>query len=273
MQPSPEQIVKAKLYTATALIREGNKDAARAVLLTLPNDVNAKNLLQQLGLPQTQPKIQKIFFLRWGLFVAGLVAVSIISSTLAYQQGQHVASITPTAPSTLVAIKTKSPTNQEAPTDAAVTKVASQYGKWELESDTSTIDGTITTYIYVKATKEVQGSFVSQTPALVLRCDNKDFNVYVNTGTQIQETSMGSKEAEIRYRIGNNNVLSITAPVATSGDAIFFNNPITFAKRLIGSDSLAFEFSPYNTIPQDTSFDLRGIELAVKPVFEACLIR
>ena len=57
---------------------------------------------------------------------------------------------------------------------------------------------------------------------------------------------------------------------STDGEALFFGQSIGLIKKMIGHATLLFEFVPFNSSPAMTTFDLRGLAEAVKPLREAC---
>lgn len=80
----------------------------------------------------------------------------------------------------------------------------------------------------------------------------------------------GTDGATIRFRIDKKPAFKLRAGKSTDGEALFIPSAIDQLKKLMGGSILLFEFTPFNSSPQMTTFDINGINDAIKPVREAC---
>lgn len=80
----------------------------------------------------------------------------------------------------------------------------------------------------------------------------------------------GIDESTITLRIDKAPAFKLRAGKSTDGEALFLPAAVTQLKKLMGGSTLLFEFVPFNSSPQMTTFQIAGLGEAIKPVREAC---
>jgi type VI secretion system protein VasI len=57
---------------------------------------------------------------------------------------------------------------------------------------------------------------------------------------------------------------------STDGEALFFPDAEAVIFRMMRHQTMLFRFTPFNSSPQETSFNLRGLGSVIKPLEKAC---
>jgi hypothetical protein len=134
--------------------------------------------------------------------------------------------------------------------------------RWKHSETISKMDGSKTAYWYREAEGEVTGWLSSTTPLLYVECGKK-IDVYFNAEMQ-SSVENGDKIHTVRIRYDD------AAPVkqywrdSLDGRALFAPNGLPIAKKLLTSNSFAFEFTPFNASNiQVATFDVRGLKEAI----------
>jgi type VI secretion system protein VasI len=142
-------------------------------------------------------------------------------------------------------------------------------GKWETTTETSSMDDSQTVVLKLAAESFIQGWLDKFLPVLIIRCKEHKIEVYIHIGTQ-SEVEYGSDLSTVRVRLDANPALTIKMSHSTDGNALFFPEPEKMVSTLNGRETMLFEFTPFNAPPDETSFNLRGISEAIKPLRDAC---
>lgn len=150
---------------------------------------------------------------------------------------------------------------------ATVTKPT---GKWDLRTAQSSMDDSKTVHATLQASNSIEGwPRKTVKPTLFIRCKERKTEVFVQTDMPANPELGKFQQHTVQLRLDKKPATSVTADAATSNDALFLGGA-AMAKRFLGHTTLVFRFTPYNSPPQDATFDLTGIGEAVKPVKEAC---
>lgn len=144
-------------------------------------------------------------------------------------------------------------------------------GKWIIATETSPVDDSQTVVLKLNAEKQVQGWLDKFLPTLIIRCKERKIEVYVYTGTQ-SEVESDIDYSTVRVRFDKEQAMTLQLSHSTDGTALFF--PLISLQNIVdtfhGHNSMLFEFTPFNAPPANTTFDLRGIDEAIKPLAKAC---
>lgn len=134
--------------------------------------------------------------------------------------------------------------------------------KWRYDETVSQMDHSKTLSWYLEADNEVQGWLQKTTPTLWVQCGKK-IEVYVDTGLQSTvEGTAGRHTVRIKYDDGA--PLKDTWHESQDGKALFAPNGSPIAKKLLGSSSFAFEFTPFNAADKQVAlFDVKGFKEAI----------
>ncbi|NLF01660.1 MAG: DUF4352 domain-containing protein [Anaerolineales bacterium] len=153
---------------------------------------------------------------------------------------------------------------------SAVSATAAPTGKWHVQYGQSPFDDSRTVVLTLRAEEEVQGWLTSDTPVLVLRCQEHEVDAYIDVGTQ-QDVEYGETDVStVRVRFDHGTAQTLKMGQSTDGEALFFRNPASIIDVMTHHDQMVFGFTPFNAPPAQTYFDLRGLADAIKPLREVC---
>ncbi|WP_292978866.1 type VI secretion system-associated protein TagO [Nitrosomonas sp.] len=142
--------------------------------------------------------------------------------------------------------------------------------KWHVNKETSRIDDSTNVIVSLDSDTPISGWLGKTfTPSLVLRCKENKTELYIVTGMSPQ-VEYGTDGATITLRFDKEKATKYHTSKSTDGEALFFGQSIGVIKKMLGHTTLLFQFIPFNSSPAMTTFDLRGIQEAVKPLRETC---
>lgn len=146
----------------------------------------------------------------------------------------------------------------------------SSASKWMITKKTSPVDDSINVTAMLDAEGSISGwPGKTETPTLVIRCKEKRTEAYLITGMH-PDVERGHDGASVTIRFDKEKAERKSLGKSTDGEALFFGKGVEFIQKALKHSSMLFEFTPYNSSPTRTTFDLSGIDDAVKPVKEAC---
>ncbi len=193
---------------------------------------------------------------------------STVVVTATYAAAETSAASAQVAGKTVEAIETRNATALtltavKAPTSAVA-------GKWQLSVDRSSFDDSKTVVLRLEAEREIIGWARRERPTLILRCKEAAVDLYIVVGMSAAVELGKPDQATIRIRLGKDAPQMLLTDESTSGDALFFPDSKSWIDRLSRYDEMVFGFTPFNAAPVETTFDLRGLTEAIKPLKEAC---
>jgi type VI secretion system protein VasI len=143
-------------------------------------------------------------------------------------------------------------------------------GKWQVSTGKSEFDDSTTVVLSLEAEDFIEGWLTTTLPTLVLRCKEREMNVYVNVGTQSNVESGLDDAATVRVRFDRGQAFEMVASESTDGEALFFRDPYGMIIAMLQSKEMVFGFTPFNADPAVTTFDLRGLSNAIEPLKQSC---
>lgn len=139
-------------------------------------------------------------------------------------------------------------------------------GKWKVESETSPLSGSKNVYANLIADEYVQSKDGKQSrPALILRCMEKKMEGYV-----IWDSNLGEEDIVINLRVGTKEPEAERWKLSADKMATFVTDASGFTKKLLGQKSFTIKAWLDKQDYLLTSFDIRGADVALKPMIEAC---
>lgn len=142
--------------------------------------------------------------------------------------------------------------------------------KWHINKNTSPIDDSSNITIILDADSSISGwPRKTNTPTLVLRCKEGKTEAYIVTGMSPQ-VEYGTDRATVTLRFDKEKATKYQTSKSTNGEALFFGQSVGLIKKMLQHTTLLFEFVPFNSSPAMTTFDLRGLAEAVKPLKDTC---
>jgi len=148
--------------------------------------------------------------------------------------------------------------------------------KWQISESRSEMDDSKTVVLALDAEGQIQGPLGAVRPSLIIRCEEKRTSIYVVTGmaASVEEDSEGGSRDYHTVRTRLDDAPASTEPYwseSTDHKALFTQyESIGFAKKLAEAQTFTFQFTPFDGSPQVARFDLRGLDVRLHKVAEAC---
>lgn len=143
--------------------------------------------------------------------------------------------------------------------------VVTGMGKWRLQTDVSPIDDSKSYFLILESEDEVAGMFgTSYKPSLYIRFKEGVLEAYITYNTYI-----GTGEVDVTTRFDKNEAETESWGLSTDGKAVFAVYATSFIQSVVEAKTLVVRLTPYGESPITVSFDLRGIDKAIKPIHES----
>ena len=147
---------------------------------------------------------------------------------------------------------------------------AATVSKWRVQTETSRIDDSKNVFLVLEAESQIQGwPSKRHTPTLHIRCKERRTEMFIVTGMP-PNVEYGTDSATVTFRLDKQPAFKVAAGKSTDGEALFLPQAASFSKRLLAGETLLFQFIPFNSSGQMTTFDIRGLSEAIKPIRDAC---
>lgn len=142
-------------------------------------------------------------------------------------------------------------------------------GKWQTNSSKSKFDDSTNVFLWLDAKFEVQISvYETVLPRLYLRCFENEVSLFIDF-----DHFLGSREALVEYRIGDEKMRSRNWSISTDHRAIGLwrnRHAIPFIKSLYGHDRFLFRMIPYSEKPVEVEFEIAKLEQSIQPLAKQC---
>jgi type VI secretion system protein VasI len=139
-------------------------------------------------------------------------------------------------------------------------------GKWVVKEEKSPIDDSRNVYLALTAENPITDSYgQAVTPTLLLRCKENETNAIISF-----DVYLGIDQTTLLVRLDAEEAKRSTWSIATNNKAIFAPNTVGFVRELMKHDKLLVQVVPYGEGAVMTTFDLRGLTEAIKPLQVAC---
>lgn len=140
---------------------------------------------------------------------------------------------------------------------------------WQVERTTSPMDGSKTITLTLPSENQVQAWLEQETPTLVIRCQERKTEVYIVTGTAAS-VEYGTGTHTVRLRFDRANPVTEHWSASTDDKGLFAPSGRQLAGHLAKTDTLTFEFTPFDESPAVARFNLKGIAEHIGEVGQAC---
>jgi len=147
---------------------------------------------------------------------------------------------------------------------------AAQLGKWRVSKSKSQFDDSPTVVLALHAENTITGWLATSVPILIIRCQERNTEVYVATGMQPSVESGGTALHTVRLRYGDEAAFAVPMSTSTDNKSLFFIDPINDIRHMWNVQSLLVGFTPFNANPVSIRFDVTGLPFAIQPLREAC---
>ncbi len=145
------------------------------------------------------------------------------------------------------------------------TSEAVRAGKWQTSRSTSPMDDQPVVALSLKAETPITGwPEKRHTPTLMIRYKEGKLVAYVVTGFTPNVEDIDTATATLRY--DSDKAVNIRMDKSTDGEALFWQKPEQAVRRMASAQQLVFRFTPFNSSPATTTFDLTGLSDAMTAI-------
>lgn len=139
-------------------------------------------------------------------------------------------------------------------------------GKWLVSESRSPIDDSITVTLMLDSANTIRTPYQTNiSPIMVLRCSENTTNAYVNW-----DMFLGMDSTRVLTRMDKEKAKTRSWSLSTDNKAIFAPKNIAFIKSMFGHEQILIQLTPYSESPKMATFDIGGLEEAIKPLRKAC---
>jgi hypothetical protein len=117
----------------------------------------------------------------------------------------------------------------------------------------------------------VRGSVFQVRPVLVVRCRDKELEVFVLTGSALDSNDSVTTPVRVHWGTGTGDDSRWNR--STDGKSAFTPDPRGFLRQLVDAPDLRLEVHPAGGSPQLIRFNARGIDRHVVQVNSVCPVR
>ena len=154
------------------------------------------------------------------------------------------------------------------PAKAKAVEVASS-GKWTTFKTTSKLDDSTNVTLRLEAEETIPNKLglSRETPVLFISCRENTTLAYIDWGV------FGINETSMTHRVDKQKAQTRTWAISTDYEAVgrwSGGSSIPFIKSLFGHNQLLTQITPYGASPVTVTFEISGLEQAIKPLREEC---
>ncbi|HBX5494045.1 TPA: type VI secretion protein [Klebsiella pneumoniae] len=140
-------------------------------------------------------------------------------------------------------------------------------GKWLTHITTSPVDDSKNVVLMLPSNDSIRTPFgETVTPTIFVACREKKTEVFINW-----DVYLGLEETSMLYRFDKQKAVERRWSISTDTKAVFYSGRnIDFVKAMTKADKMFARITPYNESPASVTFDLSGLNSALKPLQQAC---
>jgi type VI secretion system protein VasI len=145
-------------------------------------------------------------------------------------------------------------------------------GRWKVAEDKSAFDDSRTVVLSIESNESVRGQFGGPGPAIMyIRCMENTTSAYLWINDLFLSDIQGF--GVVDYRIDDRKASKMRSESSTDNKALGLwsgGSAIPFIKEMLDGNRIALRATPFNESPVEFTFDLAGLDSAVRPLREAC---
>lgn len=153
------------------------------------------------------------------------------------------------------------------------TSTTSSLGEWLKEEKVSKLSDRKTVNVYVQSEEVVDcGWNKGEKITLIIRCHENSTALLFITGCHMASSEYNDY-GKIEYRVDDEKAKSVSGEASTDNKALGLwsgARSIPVIKQMIGGKQLVARMMPYGQSPFTATFNISGVEDAVKPVRAEC---
>ena len=153
--------------------------------------------------------------------------------------------------------------SDKADREACITKFATT--NWIVTRQIDKLDGSKTIAMMIFSPDEVPTNRTLRHPSLSIRCLKNRTELHIGW-----PDFLGLQAVSVKWRLDDQPVVTERWNASGSGDGAFTNNPVDLSKKMLGKKEFVISVAPYNKVASTVTFNLAGLEEAIKPLREVC---
>lgn len=142
---------------------------------------------------------------------------------------------------------------------------------WVTSEDINPVDDTRTRRAFLLADEGT--SSTGDAISLTIRCQSNETELYVNWNDYLGDDSHDVYDdwKNVTVRVGAAEAATQQWTISTDSNATFApDSPVALIRRMLKTDRIVFQTTPYNENPVTAVFKLKGMEKAVAPIAQGC---
>lgn len=153
------------------------------------------------------------------------------------------------------------------PNEIQISEEKSDTGKWQVSTVESDIDDSTNVFAMLTADLPISSNFGrTSTPVLFITCREKKTELFINW-----DVYLGLGETSMLHRLDKQKAVTKVWDISGNTKAVFYRGrTIDFIKSLEKSGKMLAQITPYNENSATTTFDLKGLSEAIKPLQKSC---
>lgn len=150
--------------------------------------------------------------------------------------------------------------------DKPKTKLSAGKGKWHVREEVSQIDDSKKVIMTLDAETTIRDGYREHRPIMYIRCSENQTNLFITINDYL-----GNRDIPVLTRLDKKKATTRKWGLSTDNKSIFApGSNVGYVKSLFKHDKLLIQLTPYNESPVMTTFDIRGLKEAIKPLRESC---
>jgi len=143
-------------------------------------------------------------------------------------------------------------------------------GRWFKQSEKDAMTDQLNIRMITPASNDISTGYSEKRPTIEVRCIKGVPDIMINSRTIIDSDIYS--HAKARYRFDSDPPQAIGMVASQDRRGVFFNEPLKWFDRLMAhaGGKLVVEIPVFGQVPEATTFDLTGADVAIPPVKEAC---
>jgi len=144
-------------------------------------------------------------------------------------------------------------------------------GNWKVEINQNPMDDTKTVLVYVEAVAPYRDWLGQRhTPKLILRCESRKTEMIIHNGGPAEPELGRYERVTVSMRYDDAPAKKLIASESTTNEALFIPNATSNIKRMLESDLLFYQFTPFQSGDATVLFDLRGLDQHIGKLRQEC---
>lgn len=141
-------------------------------------------------------------------------------------------------------------------------------GDWNVQVDKSPIDDTETVIMALNAETPIR-AWVNEvsTPTLMLRFKEGELEAFFSLGVTPDTESGDTRTLTLRF--DSQPAKDFKGNISTNNKAVFLRNPRELLREISSAKKLTLKFTPFNSNPVTTTFNLNGFNQSANKLFAA----